>query len=127
MNETQCYFKKYYMYPLSFAVGYIGFILYKKYDNNKYQKPIKNYIAGGLSEINTECNELKDTVKSFLKKSYNYEDDFIILGGTQQVVAGIKYNMKIQKKNSEELDLHFIHRPWLDEKDIFHNLDDTKD
>ena len=124
MFESSCPYKKYAIYPITLALGYIGFIAYKKYTVES--TPKKNYIAGGVSAINIDCEELKKTVETFLDKYHDYKDEFTLIYGTQQVVAGIKYNLHVKKKeDSEILILNFIHRPWLEESEVFQNLDHT--
>jgi len=124
MLESPCPYKKYAIYPITLVVGYIGYIAYKKYTAE--ETPKKNYIAGGLSPINIDCEELKKTVQTFLSKYHDYTDDFTLIYGTQQVVAGIKYTLHVKKKeDSEILILNFIHRPWLEENEVFQNLDQS--
>jgi hypothetical protein len=140
-----CIYKSNCIYPFTIIVGYIGYILYNKYkieydgagdydvggdgyddwtadddsDNDK-----KNYIAGGISDIDIKCGDLNSTVGDFLKKYHDYEDKFVIIGGTQQVVSGIKYKCEIEYKDTEKIMVSFIHRPWLEDDKIFTNLDD---
>ena len=124
MLDSQCPFKKYSIYPLTIVLGYVGYITYKKYSSEEL--PTKNYIAGGLSPINIDCDELRNTVEAFLSKYHDYTDEFSIIDGTQQVVAGIKYSLRIKKnEDSDALVINFIHRPWLEDTEIFQNLDDT--
>ena len=122
MFESPCPYKKYSIYPLTIVLGYIGYIAYKKFTVE--DTPKKNYIAGGVSPISIDCDELKKTVQSFLAKHHDYTDDFTLIYGTQQVVAGIKYTLHVKKnEDSEILILNFIHRPWLEDNEVFQNLD----
>jgi hypothetical protein len=124
MIESYCPFKKNYIYPLAIVVGYIGYVLYKKYNTGVETK--KNYIAGGISTVDIKCNELNKIIKNFLNKHHEYKDNFKIIKGTQQVVAGIKYNITIEKQNKKEIIINFVYRPWLNDNEIFQNLDISK-
>ena len=123
MLDSPCRYKQYSIYSLTIMIGYIGYTVYKKYISCNIPK--KNYIAGGVSPINIECEKLKKTVQTFLTIYYDYTDNFTFLYGTQQVVNGIKYNINIENKDNKVIVLNFIHRPWLEGSEIFENLDNT--
>ena len=80
MFESQCPYKKYAIYPITLAVGYIGYISYKKYTAE--ETPKKNYIAGGVSPISIDCDELKKTVQTFLAKYHNRVQLYFVPGLT---------------------------------------------
>ena len=103
-------FKEINLLSFILMISSLGFLYYHSGVNKK--KEIK-YIAGAVKTIEKEDKELELIIKEYLNKYHNFDGKFEIISAQTQIVAGIKYMVKIKKEGKENIEnLEFIYKAW---------------